>query len=637
MQTLLQDLNSLPGVIGSLFCDPQQGVLCRAFPPSFDDASLTAVAAAVAAAGPELRGVTGPIGVLDLRYREARVMVRPAGTASLLVLYDKAANAQEVLAFASVACKKLERLREPGAPGGTPARATPAPPPAATGAPAPPAAPIPSATARERRLSVTTRRPVPLFPMALGAVAIGAVVVFGIYSLRSPSRAAAPAPGAQEAPAPIRGPIEVRLRLSGADALAAELVPALAQAWLSSQKAVDIEVSRQPDLVSVAAVLEGRPVGVEISAGGTARGLDDLLAGKADVALATRRVKLDERQRLSVLGVMTSPANEHVLGLGAVAVIVNSANTVQALSRDQLAAILSGAASDWSQFGVAADEEWSAVGVNGKGGPVASGVHVYLPDDRTGLPELVQAAVLEGRPYVKDAKRLATNQAVADAVIADPGGVAIVPMSATAGARVVPVSDPAAPALVPTAFTVASEDYLLTHRLYLYTAQASQNPAVARFVEFALSADGQALVRKAGFVELGVKAERRTPPAGAPPDYLRLTAGARRLSSTFRFEAGEAAFDTRAQRDLDRVVEYLRENDLGGSAVRILGFADGSGSKAANLQLSADRAAQVARAFAQRGVSGATVAGLGSALPVADNATEEGRGRNRRVEVWVAR
>jgi len=640
MQTLLQDLNSLPGVVGSLFCDPQQGVLCRAFPPSFDDASLTAVAAAVAAAAPELRGVTGTIGVLDLRYREARVMVRPAGTASLLVLYDKAANAQEVLAFASVACKKLERLRETGAPGGTPARATPAPP-AALRTPVPPAAgpaaPTPAPSTRERRLSVTTRRPLPLFPMALGAVAIGAVVGFGIYSLRSPSRTAAPGPVAQDAPAPIRGPIQVRLRLSGADALAAELVPALAQAWLSSQKATDVQVSRQPDLISVAGVLEGAPVGVEISVGGTARGLDDLLAGKADVALATRRVRLDERQRLSVLGVMTSPANEHVLGLGAVAVIVNSANTVQALSRDQLAAILSGAASDWSQFGVAADEEWSAVGVNGKGGPVASGVHVYLPDDRTGLPELVQAAVLDGKPYVKEAKRLATNQAVADAVIADPGGVALVPMSATAGARVVPVSDPDAPALVPTAFTVASEDYLLTHRLYLYTAQASQNPAVARFVEYALSADGQALVRKAGFVELGVKAERRTPPAGAPPEYLRLTAGARRLSSTFRFEAGEAGFDTRAQRDLDRVVEYLRENDLGGGAVRILGFADGSGSKAANQQLSADRAAQVARAFAQRGVSGATVAGLGSALPVADNATEEGRRRNRRVEVWVAR
>jgi len=642
MQTLLQDLNSLPGVVGSLFCDPQQGVLCRAFPPSFDDASLAAVAAALAAAGPELRGVTGPMGVLDLRYREARVMVRPAGTASLLVLCDKAANAQEVLAFASVACKKFERLQQPGAPGATPAHPTPA---AVAVAPAPPSpaagapAPTPTSASRERKLSVTTRRPVPLFPMALGAVAIGAVVVFGIYSLRSPPRTALPgsAEDAGGAPAPIRGPIQVRLRLSGADALAAELVPALAQAWLGSQKATDLQLSRQPDQVTVEGVLDGTPVGVEVSAGGTARGLDDLLAGKAEVALATRRVRPEERQRLSVLGAMTSPANEHVVGLGAVAVIVNNANSVQALSRDQLAAILSGAASDWSQFGVAADEEWSAVGVNGKGGPVASGLHLYLPDDRTGLPELVQAAVLDGKPFARDAKRLATDQAVADAVIADPGGVGLVPMSATAGARVVPVSDPDAPPLMPTAFTVASEDYLLTHRLYLYTAQASQNPAVARFVEYALSAEGQALVRKAGFVELLVTAERHTPPAGAPPEYLRLTAGARRLSSTFRFEPGDTGFDTRAQRDLDRVVDYLRENDLGGGAIRILGFADSSGAKAVNQQLSAERAAQVARAFAQRGISGATVAGLGSALPVADNASEDGRRRNRRVEVWVAR
>ena len=46
---------------------------------------------------------------------------------------------------------------------------------------------------------------------------------------------------------------------------------------------------------------------------------------------------------------------------------------------------------------------------------------------------------------------------------------------------------------------------------------------------------------------------------------------------------------------------------------------------------------QLAQAFAQRGITGVTVAGFGSALPVADNASDEGRGRNRRVEIWVAR
>ncbi len=88
---------------------------------------------------------------------------------------------------------------------------------------------------------------------------------------------------------------------------------------------------------------------------------------------------------------MTSAANEHVVGLDGIAVIVNKANAVAALNREQLAQLLGGAASDWSQFGVAADDEWSAVGVTGKGGPVASGVHVYLPDERSGIAEVVQA------------------------------------------------------------------------------------------------------------------------------------------------------------------------------------------------------------------------------------------------------
>ncbi len=113
MQALLEDLNSLPGVVGSMFCDAHHGVLSRAFPPEFDETSLTAVASALSASTPELKGVTGAVGVLDLRYRDARVVVRPAGDAALVVLCDKAANAQEVLAFASVACKKFERLQNP--------------------------------------------------------------------------------------------------------------------------------------------------------------------------------------------------------------------------------------------------------------------------------------------------------------------------------------------------------------------------------------------------------------------------------------------------------------------------------------------------------------------------------------------
>jgi phosphate transport system substrate-binding protein len=148
---------------------------------------------------------------------------------------------------------------------------------------------------------------------------------------------------------------------------------------------------------------------------------------------------------------------------------------------------------------------------------------------------------------------------------------------------------------------------------------------------------GQAVVAKSGFVELVVKAEASLLRAGSPAAYRRLTTGARRLTSTFRFEVNSSAFDNRALRDLDRVFEYLRYNDLSGSQVRVFGFADSKGGAQYNLGLSRDRANQVVQSFAQRGITGVTVVGFGSALPVADNATEEGRARNRRVEVWVAR
>ena len=82
MQALLEDLNSLPGVVGSMFCDAHNGVLSRAFPPDVDESSLTAIASALASSTPELKTITGPVGVLDLRYRDARVVIRPTSESS---------------------------------------------------------------------------------------------------------------------------------------------------------------------------------------------------------------------------------------------------------------------------------------------------------------------------------------------------------------------------------------------------------------------------------------------------------------------------------------------------------------------------------------------------------------------------
>lgn len=69
--------------------------------------------------------------------------------------------------------------------------------------------------------------------------------------------------------------------------------------------------------------------------------------------------------------------------------------------------------------------------------------------------------------------------------------------------------------------------------------------------------------------------------------------------------------------------------------LRVEGHTDNQGAAAANQALSETRAQAVVAWLTGRGVSASrlTTAGLGQTRPVADNATDAGRAKNRRVEL----
>ncbi len=71
---------------------------------------------------------------------------------------------------------------------------------------------------------------------------------------------------------------------------------------------------------------------------------------------------------------------------------------------------------------------------------------------------------------------------------------------------------------------------------------------------------------------------------------------------------------------------------------RVEGFTDTTGKEDLNMKLSAERARTVADFLVAQGVDAKRIthAGYGPASPVADNATAEGRARNRRVEIILS-
>ena len=84
---------------------------------------------------------------------------------------------------------------------------------------------------------------------------------------------------------------------------------------------------------------------------------------------------------------------------------------------------------------------------------------------------------------------------------------------------------------------------------------------------------------------------------------------------------------------LDKVAESLR--DWPEVRVEIGGHTDNSGADAYNMALSQKRAESVRAHLIGKGVDGErlTAKGYGETAPVADNATKEGKAKNRRVEV----
>ena len=421
----------------------------------------------------------------------------------------------------------------------------------------------------------------------------------------------------------------VILRVHGSNTIGAQLAPALAEAFLRQRGATEIKTTTTgPDTVVVQGTID-KPQAIEIAAHGSATAFRDLHANNCDVGAASRKIEVDEIANLSSLGDMTSPAAEHVLGLDGIAVIVNAGNPLRTLSKDEIRRIFSGEISDWQQVGR----------------PDAGSILVLARDDKSGTWDTFKNLVLGSTPLASSAQRVEDSRQLSDRVAADANAIGFVGLPFVRSAKALAVSDAGTRPIFPTALTVATEDYPLSRRLYLYTATTTQNAVAREFVTFALSRAGQDIVTANGFVGQTVvptqpdaaSGRKRGVSSDGGGQYDRLISGAARLPLDFRFRTGSSSLDNKALDDLGRVSSFVGSSQYGGQGILLLGFADSSGSLQANNELSKSRANVVAEEFRARGIKVAEVVGLGPERPVASNATAEGREKNRRVEVWLRR
>ncbi|MDR1834437.1 MAG: OmpA family protein [Fusobacteriaceae bacterium] len=107
------------------------------------------------------------------------------------------------------------------------------------------------------------------------------------------------------------------------------------------------------------------------------------------------------------------------------------------------------------------------------------------------------------------------------------------------------------------------------------------------------------------------------------------------LPGGLSFDSGSAVIKEDFKKSLDAISVVL--NKYPETLIFVTGYTDNTGSSAGNKKLSEERAASVKEYMITKEVEAGRfyTEGYGELHPIADNATDEGKAQNRRVEIRV--
>ena len=456
---------------------------------------------------------------------------------------------------------------------------------------------------------------------------------FGVMALES-SKFECTGPGCPK-PAAIK--TATKLGIHGSNTIGAQLMPDTIEKF-AEQEGYTLEKIVGADAEQVQYKItagDGKNLGsIDLQSHGSNTAPPDLLQGKAQIGEMSRPIKAEEVKAITDAGIAL---NTSIFALDGVVVLVSPQNPVSALDLDQIAKIFAGQIKDWSEVGRTP-------------GPI----HLYARDAKSGTYDTFDNLVLKpaSLKISAEAKRFESSPGLSDETARDPDGIGFAGFAYVRNAKPLAISSACGIVSQPDVFSVKTEEYPLSRRLYLYSTGSM--PAIGgRLLEYALSDKAQATVSDAGFVNQHIDLQTfeqqtgRLAPALLVPDkefkfaYMRDLVNdlksARRLSVNFHFQKNSAALDEKSRQDLPRLARFLKSDAFKAKEVLLAGFADNAGTFDANRAMSFSRATSFKAALAAEGIPAGqiTVKAYGSLLPVGCNTTEAGKERNRRVEVWV--
>ena len=248
-----------------------------------------------------------------------------------------------------------------------------------------------------------------------------------------------------------------KIIIKGSDTLGAKLVPQLAEAYKAANPGTEFSIAAEGSTTGLAAIIDGN----------------------ADIGMSSRRAKPTEQSAAGAKSVTLTPT---VVAYDGIAVVVNEKSPLKNLTKANVEKIFTGDVTDWSAVG----------GNPGK-------ISIYTRNTSSGTYSDWKELAMNKRDYAGGSQKLAGNEQIVAEVAKNPNGSGYVALAYTKspGIKVLSIDGD-----LPTPDKVRGKTYVYSRPTFYFTNGEPSGKAKA-FVDFTLSAKGQAIVDQIGFVSVG--------------------------------------------------------------------------------------------------------------------------------------
>lgn len=222
---------------------------------------------------------------------------------------------------------------------------------------------------------------------------------------------------------------------------------------------------------------------ISVVGGGSGVGIAALIDGTTQIAMTSRPIKLDEKFKIHKAN---HEVKEVIIAYDALTVIVNPKNKINKLTREQIEAIFRGKITNWKQLG---GDDMKIV--------------AYARETSSGTYDFFKDKLLNKKNYAATCLNMPATGAIIQSVSQTKGAIGYVGLAYVQNeVKAIAIStDQGKTYIQPTEENAKNKTYPVLRPLYFYYPLKSA-AIVSPFINYVLSATGQQLVKKIGYVDL---------------------------------------------------------------------------------------------------------------------------------------